>query len=202
MKKFNNKNTRRTPRKNRKTTIYRNPSLAEMRYIDTIITNSSLTGGQLSLLNMPSYGTGPSTRISDCIKVLKIEMILTYHNEGATSNYMRFALFRLHGYQPTPTLSNFFINGTSGAIDPTSLYLSYANGQLFSVVWDRLGTSCPNGDSDIVKVRKSWSKRLTVPFVSGFAVPLNNSLVFAAISDSVVIPSPKYEVNFRIWYIN
>ncbi len=90
----------------------------------------------------------------------------------------------------------------SGAIDPTSMYMPFYNGQIFSVLMDKLHTTCPNGDTDIVKLRGVLKQNFNISFVPGFVATVNNGLTFIAISDSVVIPSPKFDVIFRIWYTN
>lgn len=182
--------------------ISQNIKLSEMRFIDTQISVGSLTGISTTLLNMPGYGTGNSTRLGDSITIHKIEYILTFHNEGSTSNYMRFFIFRNHGYLPTPIPQNYLGPGPSGGIDTSSFYVPYSNGQFFTVLMDKLLTTCPNGDTDIVKIRATINKKFNVSFVPGFTATVTNGLVFMAISDSVVIPSPRFELNLRIWYTN
>jgi len=172
-----------------------------MKYRDISFgSNSLLSSGNVLLLTQPSQGTAANNRIGDAIFVHHIDIVLNFHNEVATSNYMRFGLVSFKGYFPGPSLTDILSPGPSGSIDVLSMLIPYYKNNFFTSHWDRLYTTCPNSNTDIVKYRGSKRILQKTVFTPGTNSPVSNVLCFYALSDSAVIPSPDYQIQFRIWF--
>jgi len=202
MRNNNNKNKRmRGNSKKQQSKIPMQIKQAALKYRDISFgSNSLLSSGNVLLLTQPSQGLGANNRIGDSIFIHHVDIVLNFHNEGATSNYMRFGLISFKGYFPGPSLSDILSPGPSGSIDVLSLYIPYYNTNFFNSHWDRLYTTCPNSNTDIVKYRGTKRIFKKVAYTPGTNSPVSNVLCFYALSDSAVIPSPDYQIQFRIWF--
>lgn len=196
-----NKKMRSNSRKNKQVKIPAQISNATMKYRDISFgSNSLLSSGNVLLLTQPTQGIGANNRIGDQIFVHHVDIVLNFHNEGATSNYMRFGLISYKGYFPGPVLSDILSPGPSGSIDVLSMYVPYYSSNFFNTHWDRLYTTCPSSNTDIVKYRGSKRIYKKVAYTPGTNSPVSNVLCFYALSDSAVIPSPDYQIQFRLWF--
>jgi len=174
---------------------------AVLKYRDTSFGSSNLlTSGNVLLLPPPAQGLGANNRVGDAIYVHHIDIVLRAHNEGATSNYLRFGLIAFKGYFPGPVLSDIFSVGPSLSIDVSSMYIPYYPGNFFTPLWDRLYTSCTNSDTDLIKYRGTKNCGFKTAFTPATNSQVSNVLCFYALSDSAVIPSPSYDIQFRVWY--
>jgi hypothetical protein len=198
MPKFN-KNKRRRSRK-RSVKIPRQITSAVMKYKDISFGATLLTSGNVLNLTPPSQGVGASQRIGDSIFIHHVDIVLNFRNEGATSNYMRFGLLSFKGFTPSPALPDFLSTGPTLTIDVLSMFIPYFPNNYFKVLWDRLYTTCPNSNTDLVKFRGSKRVMMKTTFTPGTNFQVSNTLTFFALSDSAVIPSPRYDIQFRIWY--
>jgi len=195
----NNKKQKRNKRRTQK--IPPQIRNAVMKYRDSIFANGNLlTSGNVLTLTVPSQGTGANNRIGDSIYIHHIDIVLKFRNEGATSNYMRFGLISFNGYFPAPVLTDFLSPGPSGSPDVLSLFIPYYKNTFFRVIWDKLYTTCPNSNTDLKQFRGTKSVRRKTTFTPGTNFIVSNTLTFYAISDSAVIPSPSYDIEFRMWF--
>jgi len=199
MRKNQRKSKRRNSKKQRK--IPRQITSAVMKYRDVSFANNSLlSSGNVLLFTQPSQGVLANNRVGDSIFIHHIDIVLNAHNEGASSNYLRFGVVSFAGYFPGPSLTDIFSPGPSGSIDTLSLFIPYYKGTFFKCIWDRLYTSCPNSNTDLIKYRGSKRVGRKTTFTPATNSPVSNVLCFYAISDSAVIPSPDYSIQFRVWF--
>jgi len=199
MRKFRkNKNPRRSGKRSVK--IPRQIKSAVMKYKDISFGATLLTTGNVLNLTPPSQGLGANQRIGDSIFIHHVDIVLNFRNEGATSNYMRFGLLSFKGFTPSPALVDFLSPGPTLSIDVLSLFIPYFKNNYFKVLWDKLYTTCPNSNTDLVQYRGSKRVMMKTTFTPATNFQVSNTLTFFAISDSAVIPSPRYDIQFRIWF--
>jgi hypothetical protein len=198
----NNRKSKRNRRRSgkRSVKIPRQITGAVMKYKDINFGATLLTTGNVLNLTPPTQGTAANQRIGDSIFIHHVDIVLNFRNEGATSNYMRFGLLSFKGFTPSPSLPDFLSPGPSLSIDVLSLFIPYFKTNFFKVIWDKLYTTCPNSNTDLMQFRGTKRINMKTTFTPGTNFQVSNTLTFFAISDSAVIPSPRYDIQFRMWY--
>lgn len=110
----------------------------EYKYTDTTVTQFATQAGQLSGLDYPSNGTGPSQRVGNEITVKSVEVRYHVSLNGATANAVRLMLLvDLQGYN-SPAVTDILTPANVGsAFCPISTF-HYPYRKRFRILWETL----------------------------------------------------------------
>jgi len=110
----------------------------EYKYTDTTVTQFATQAGQLSGLDYPPNGTGPSERTGNEITVKSVEVRYHASLNGATANAVRLMLLvDLQGYN-SPAVTDILTPANVGsAFCPISTF-NYVYRKRFRILWETL----------------------------------------------------------------
>ena len=163
--------------------------------------NQSTSAGGFSFDFGGAVGQGLQVfqRIGDIIRIshvdFRIHMIV-----ADVTNLLRFTLVYVHGFDIGAAFNNFFSNGVSGAPDVTSMFLPYARGKSFEVLYDRSYNLTQQSNNTQIITDFSVPVGRTISYQQSSPVSLAGNLYLIVMSDSSVAPHPNWQGTTRFWF--
>lgn len=112
----------------------------EYKYTDTTVTQFATVNGQLSGLDYPPNGTGPSERIGNEITVKSVEVRYHAALNGSTASAVRLMLLvDLQGYN-SPAVTDILAPANVGSVFCPISTFNYVYRKRFRILWETLFT--------------------------------------------------------------
>jgi hypothetical protein len=148
---------------------------------------------------------GQRTGDSISLKGLEINMLMNYETLAVIApSSIRFIIIQVIAASAPLTAPQILDVGSSASIDLTSLYIPFARGKAFHVLYDKIFHMNPYGNAGQIFERLKLAPKIgKLSFLPGTVnLETGGFYQMLLISDSNAVPHPTISLSARTWYLS
>lgn len=180
--------------------VLRHITAPEIKYSPGTLSTSATSTGTVGAFLVPSRGTGPSDRIGDRYKLVKLEANWNAI-AGDTTNVVRITIFQWHpdDTSDAPTMAKLYQHTTVPAL---SVFIGDVRARRkFRVLYDRTVALSANGPAGLVANINLSEKMFRVTDVNDSSTGINK-VYYAVSSDSGAATHPSLELSANTYFVD